>query len=92
MHPQTAKNRSKKEIKAQLRAAKDRIAELTGEMLLLHTILGMADQLDRQADRIVVKLPIPEGWFLQRDGMEIGHSEIAIRFYKKREKKEEEQA
>jgi len=83
MHPQTAKNRSKKNLKKQVQSLRDRMAELSGEMLLLQTLLGLGDQFEKKDDRLIVRIPVPPGWYPAPFGIETSNREVSIELKKK---------
>jgi len=81
MHPRTAKNRSKKALKKRNQQLRDRIKELHGEMLLLHTLLGLGDQFEKRGNRLTVRIPIPRGWETVGPHMvRLNNREIAVSF------------
>jgi hypothetical protein len=84
MHPQTAKNRSKKALRKRNKVLRQRIADLHGEMLLLQTLLGLGDQFEKKGNRITITIPIPPGWERVHPGFKHGR-DFVISFERTRE-------
>lgn len=89
MHPQTRKNRSKKNLKIQLQDLRDRIATLEGEMLLLQTLMGMADQFSKANGRLAVKIKVPPGWKRGYDWVRRDGSDVILEFDRERKEGDE---
>ena len=90
MHPQTRKNRSKKNLKKQLREKKDRIAEMEEESLLLHTLMRIGDQFERTDDRFTIKIKIPRGWSRSYRWRREERGEITLEFCRERKEGDQE--
>lgn len=90
MHPQTRKNRSKKNLKKHLRELKDRITEMEGESLLLHTLMMVGDQFQKTGDNLVVRLKIPRGWSLLYRWKRLDGDDIVLEFIRERKEGDQE--